>query len=141
MGTGNYWLANAETVYIDCDDVYHDEDDIMDEICFMDFVDVVTSLIPVKSFYPCEKYVHGFRERRLVIAENGWYHLSILQWHTYFAVNVELKSAHESDPWEFNPLASYHHAAIARKIFNALASAFQLRVRTSAWTSGLYQCS
>jgi hypothetical protein len=140
MGAGNYWLTNAETVYVDCDDVYGNDDEYyFDDVSFRDFIESITSLIPIKSFSSTEKHIYDFQETRLVIAENGWYHITVVEWHTYFAINIELKPAHESDPWEFNPLAIYQHAATAKKIFDEISHYFQLRVRTSAWTSGLYQ--
>ena len=148
MGIGNYYLTNAHTVYVDHDQVYGEWDSSKDQHKFIetesdfafhydDFIEVLADLIPATYSLFSERVIEFDRhECRRMIAENGFYRISVVEYHGYFAVNVELKAAHESKPWEFNPLAIHGHARAATRIFDLLATRYELRVRTSAWTSG-----
>jgi hypothetical protein len=148
MGAGNYFLDNAHTVYVDHDQVYGEWDSSKDQYQYIeteddfafhydDFIDGLTDLIPATySFFTEVNIVCGYRECRRIVAENGFYNISVVDYHSYFAVNVELKAAREGEPWEFNPLAVHGHARAAARIFDSLATRYQLRIRTCAWTSG-----
>jgi hypothetical protein len=63
-----------------------------------------------------------------------------VDWQGYIALNVELKEADEFDPWEYHPLAVYHHESAATRIFDSLYHCgLQLSQRSSGWTSSRYQ--
>ena len=139
MGVGNYWLENAETVYVDYDDIYsaeegEDYDFIDQEFEFADFKSNVLSCLP-KSFTPTDRYFN--REGR-VLAKNGFYDLVLVCWEGYVAVNLVVKEEDYRSPWERNPLADYHLTRTAGIIFDKLHALYPLRVRCSGWTSGQY---
>jgi hypothetical protein len=151
MGAGNYYLENAFTVYVDHEEIYGEWNAEAEEFkgivsdCdysfyFREFINTIRNLLPV-WFNACE----GYRPdgRGLIIAESQFYRVSVVDWEGYFAVNVELidQSCYEDDAEQSALIekAKDLHLYHAEKVFGSLAELYPLRVRTSAWTSGLYQ--
>ncbi len=152
MGVGVYWQENAFTVFVDDEELYaeysiekqqhenieHDDDY---QSLHEDFVQEVLELLPESYEVLTDTWEGGYSfgdVSRQILAENGFYRVSLVDWHGMQAINVELRQAHYSDSWEFNPLAVHHHGRAATKIFDALAERFALRGRTSGWTTGCY---
>ena len=147
MGVGNYLLRDAKTIYIDDESVYGAWDREKEQFEFVEcefdyqflydcMIEHILELLP-KSYMPVKRKFHG--ERR-VIAANGFYDISVVDWQGYLALNVELKEADEFDPWEYHPLAVYHHEKAATRIFDSLYHCgLQLSQRSSGWTSSRYQ--
>ena len=148
MGIGNFYLKNAHTVYVDHDQVYGEWDversqfeliENDDDFLFFydEFIESVVEVIPASyERFTMRVVEYDRHDCRRMIAENGFYRISVVDYHTYFAVNVELKTAWECAPWEYNPLAVHGHARAASRFFDALATRYELMVRTSIWTTG-----
>lgn len=135
MGVGNFYIDDAETVYIDKDIFIDTQDDELYPFYFEDLTESIRQVLP--ESYDQENRYFGRDEGR-VIAENGFYQIVLTDWEGYIAVSVALK---ETDYWQGNgicSLASYHLNARARKIFDALSEFYDLRIRCCAWTSGPY---
>lgn len=144
MGVGNYYLENAETVYVDHESVYgeylldenrYSEIDHDDDYRFLyeDFIRGLRALLPA-SYEEVDRFAGG-RNEGVVVAENGFYCLTVVDWQTYFAVNLCLKT---NDYGETHPLAAYHQDAAASSLFNKLSQQYPLRVRCGPWTTGTY---
>jgi len=136
MGVGNYYLTGAKTVYIEHEAIYGDEPDGVFDAAFL----VDESLIPLiadslpKSFCTLPRTDRYWADReRKVIAESGLFRVSLVDWHGYFAVNVEV-----IDEQLATPLARHMLEKTASRIFDALNEVFALRVRNTGWTSSLY---
>ncbi len=150
MGIGNYFLTNAETVYIYNDQVYGEWDEVRQEYSeiehrddypffYQDLMEALRGLLPA-SYRRVDRVIYEYREARQVIAENGFYAVSIIEWGgVYFALNVEILPGHETSADGLHPLAKYHLRTAAQKVFDRLVAAgFALSVRTSGYTSGPY---
>jgi hypothetical protein len=147
MGVGNFYLENAETIYIDHEAIYGpylvDEDRFEDiehdfdyQLRYEDLIDSLTSLLsPTYDVEPSSVWRHEGR----MIAENNFYEIVIVDWQSYFAVNVVLK---DDDDYErgVHPLAEANHAKAATAFFDRIAAIYpdHVRQRSSAWTSSRY---
>ena len=138
MGAGHFCLANASTVHIELpfDEAWepwelHDETQWFIE----NVKKTVQSLLP-KSFTEPTFNVRTIDGE--IIAENGFYKVLLTSWCSYIAISVQIKEANWSEPWEFNPLALFHHASASTKLFDELSEQYEVRIATSAWTSGAY---
>lgn len=145
MGVGNYQLSNAKTIYIDNESVYGRWDDqslqfefIESEIdfqfCFDDLIERITDVLP--NSYSSH---HQFTFDRIIIAENSFYRVSIVEWQQYFALNIELNISDDQNTERCSALAKYHHDRSAKRIFDALYhDGLILRQRICGWTSEKY---
>jgi hypothetical protein len=136
MGIGNYYLNSAESVYIAKEEVYgedfHDEgfdDFIHSPFFYEDLICHIIEALP-KCFRQIPKRYWLDRER-LVIAESGLYRVSVVDWDSYFSINIEV-----IDDTAASSLAKYHLDRTSSRIFDELSQIYCLRIRTSAWTSG-----
>ena len=129
MGVGNYFLSQAQTVYVDMWDVYSsDEPDT-----WWDYQQLVDNILEVLS--PAYRYRHlqGVwldRERKL-LAESDHFRVTLVEWESYFAVNVE--KAVDTGSRRQLPRGGLLHEAMA--IFERLNARYPLRVRDTGWTS------
>lgn len=135
MGVGNFFITGAETAYVD-HDLVRDCEDEFDDFGFDDLVANIISILP-KTFEPTTKKTHH-DDGGLLIAESGFYDVTVVDWETYYAVNVIPKEAYWSEPWDVNPLAVYHLPRVSASIFDKLHEMYPLRIRCCAWTSGQY---
>ncbi|MGI2205188.1 hypothetical protein ACROAH_15110 [Shewanella oncorhynchi] len=136
MGVGHFVLRHTNTVHIEYPyDANWEEWELHDESVFMyeGAKAAVLRHLP-KSFTATNEQLKTGE----VIAENAFYKVLFTNWCHYLAISVQVKDAHWSQPWEFNPLALYHHASTSKKLFDKLSHEFEVRVATSAWTSGVY---
>lgn len=146
MGVGNYFIENGKTVQINHQQIYGEytdegfeliEDEFDYQFYFDEFIVRLRELIP-ESYDPYDGYDH--RESSRIIAENNFYAVQVKDWEGYVAVSLALK---EDDGFHsgVHPLAEYHLDARANTLFDKLATCFELRISTCAWTSGAYEIS
>jgi hypothetical protein len=92
MGVGNYLLRDAKTIYIDDESVYgawNSEKEQFEFVeCDFDYqflydcmIEHILELLP-KSYTPVKRKFH---DERRVIAENGFYDISVVDWQGYIA--------------------------------------------------------
>ena len=132
MGTGNYYLVGAESVYIDMEDVYGKEYWEADLSHYFDddfdnFISIIIDNLP-SSFQQTERC--WLDNERQLIAQSGMYNVSIVDWESYFSLNIEV-----IDDIKCSPLAEYHLPTIAERIFDNLNQIYNLRERDTSWTS------
>lgn len=138
MGVGNFYLTNAHTVYVDHEHIYDEvESDDFDAQPWQydDLISNIKSVLPT-TFVDNSKYVTEYQDECLVLAESGLFVVTVRDWQGYVAVNIAIKDSISEGPTL--GLANHHHWPTARKIFDALAELYPLRVRCCAWTSGEY---
>lgn len=141
MGAGNWIpslyrdesgaLPDYEMVYVDNDGIYADVSR-QSEFDFEDFNEIVLRKLP-KSFYPVRQWKneYGFSDSMYIIAENGLMYL--------VGADNESSTALAFIPKEDAPAFKVGMMRkVAKKVFDQLADIYDLRVRTSAWTSGEY---
>lgn len=132
MGVGNYYLSHAQTVYVDMWDVYSsDEPDT-----WWDYQQLVDNILEVLSPAYRPRHLQGVwldRERKL-LAESDHFRVSLVEWESYFAVNVETAISTESR--RRLPRGGLLKEAMA--IFERLNARYPLRVRDTGWTSMPY---
>ena len=132
MGIGNYYLDAAESVYIDKEEVYGEYywEDEFSEFSFFydDLISHILDALP-PSFHKT-KCSWLDRERQL-IAESGMFRISIVDWESYFSLNVEV-----IDDIQCASLAKHHLHRTSSRIFDKLNQIYGLHIRCSAWTSG-----
>ena len=132
MGVGNFYLDNAETVYIYIDEVYPDDE--YDEFYYEDMVETLLGFLPA-SFSQVENEWH---EKGRVIAENGFFKIVVTSWEHYFALSVVIIDNDDRYDWGINPLAAHQLPKVAKSLFDKVNTCYSLRIRCSAWTSGPY---
>jgi hypothetical protein len=132
MGTGNYYLVGAESVYIDMEDVYGKEYWEADLSHYFDddfdnFISIIIDNLP-SSFQQTERC--WLDRGRQLIAVSGMYLVSIVEWEGYISLNIEV-----IENIRCSPLAKYHLHTTANRIFDKLNQIYNLRVRDTSWTS------
>lgn len=147
MGVGNYCADNGITVQVSHEQIYGEytidggyeliEDEFDYQIYFNEFIGNLNSLIP-KSYDLVDEYDHY--ESARIIAENGFYTVQVKDWEGYVAVSLVLKENNDFHSG-VHPLGEYHLETRANTLCDELASCYELRVSTSAWTSGDYEVS
>lgn len=146
MGVGNYFVTNGRTVQVDHNQIYGEYIDgehefIEDEWdythLFNNFLEIVGDQLPT-GYEQVNKYDH--HEGARIIAENGFYTVQVKEWEGYVAISLVIK---DDDEYEegVHPLAKHHLDTRATTLFDKLATCYELRIRTSAWTSGKYEIS
>lgn len=146
MGVGNYLCSNGESVYIDHEQVYGEynsenefgfsdieyQEDF--QFRFNDFCDNLKSFEFPKSFEALTEVQYMGGDRGIILLENGWFYITVVEWQSYFAINVIIRPEHED-----RALAHAILPKTAKQVFDKLAEYYSLRVRCGAWTSGEYQ--
>ena len=144
MGVGNFFVRNGRSVYVDHEEVYGEfsleenrfeliEDDYDYELRFNDLCEEVKSLL--NSSYTQLDGVFQRDVEGVVIGENGLFLVTIVDWESYFSVNVIPRPDLEDH------VQNLAHATIDRAslaLFDKMAEHWYLRVRCCAWTSGPY---
>ena len=146
MGVGNFYLSNAETIYIDHSAVYgeflldedryeHLENELDSEIYYEDLIDDLRELLP-KSY---DIDIRESAKEGVIIAENRFYQISIVDYVGYFAINVILQDDFGFEN-EVHPLAEANHVKAATSFFDKIVDRYPGHVnqRCCAWTSGEY---
>ena len=132
MGIGNYYLEDAESVYIDKEDVYGEDYWLSEYLEFAfefdDLISHVLHTLPASFQRSCKTWLDN---ERLLIAESEMFRVCIVDWESYFSLNIEPK-----DDTPCAGLARYHLNKTAKRIFDKLNKIYHLRIRCSAWTSG-----
>lgn len=145
MGAGNWIpslyrdengaLPDYEMVYVENESIYGEnwDDPDLRQFDFQNFEDMVEKILP-DSFEPARHWVSddGFISAMYVFAENGLFYLVMQEWESYVALALIPKQKNRN-------LAEGKLSQTAKKIFDKLATRYDLSVRTSAWTSAPYQ--
>jgi len=139
MGAGNFYIKDAETVYVDDSQIFYENEDgeiEYDDFYYDDLIDHVRETLP-KSY--CDVDKHFNRDSGKVIAENDFYEIVVTGWEGYYAVSVALKESDYDNQGNMYSLAKSHLDKRAKQIFDKLSEYYDLRVRSSGWTSGPYE--
>ena len=147
MGVGNFTMNNTETLYLDHEAIYGEylshecrfenlDDESDASFYFEDLIDLVRDLLPKTYNTDIREYDSDLG---VIIADNRFYQITIVDWHTYFAINVVLQDdfAYEA---EVHPLAEANHYKTAISLFDKIAEHHpeHVRRRCCAWTSCSY---
>lgn len=128
MGVGNWFPSIYDAEDVEYRMVYV----VDDEIDMYYLVEFLINLLP-DSFYEVNgwDYREGFIEQMYILAENQLMHLVMHEWHTYIAICFIPRT----DAPSFKDHAVHK---LSKKVFDALADEFELRVRSGPWTSAPY---
>jgi len=127
MGIGNYHLDGARSVYIDLEQVYGEG------YLFCDHEDYQNLLQHIKqslSISYRETHAIWLDDDRKLIFQSGMFRVSIVEWGYYFSLNIEVIANRPA-----SSLAEFRLDQEADRIFDYLSGFYDLRVRSSAWTS------
>lgn len=137
MGRGN-WIPSTENlnkfVYVEYIKFVDDEgNETDDDFCAgsidMLFDSIFECYIPSKSWYVCRQ---NKRSYELSSIENGLFKITIHPYESYIAVCFEVR---EDAP----AFAKFHLQPQSKKLFDFLSKRFNVRVRTSCWTTAQYK--
>lgn len=138
MGSGSYFLRNAKTVYVDKWDVHTSDDYETDSYQeYRDFIDLILRALP-------RLYVPRFSQRvwldqdRLLLAESREYRISLVEWESYYAINLEFVPGRYNGR-DLPPSADYRLSCESVQIFDQILEFYALKVRVCGWTSRLYK--
>ena len=139
MGRGNFYLEDDEGRGYPM--VFIDEEELED---YESPSAIIGEFLP-DSFYLPDVNRRSHRNERGfcgTAGENGLVTVSLFDNQNSYAIVVSPKEEHVRD-WEYGAtqtlnLAKRYMYEFAEKFFNKLSERFELRIRTSAWTSGLY---
>jgi len=144
MGVGNFFVRDGRSVYVDHEEVYGEfilEEDRFEQIecdedyrfMYEDFCEEVKSLL--NTSYTQLNGVSRRDVEGVAVGENGLFLVTIVDWESYFSVNVIPRPDLE-DHVERLAHATIDRAALA--LFDRMAELWDLRVRCCAWTCGPY---
>lgn len=138
MGVGNYVLRHAKTVYVDKWDVHTSDDYEADSYHeYRDFIRMVLGVLP-------KFYVQKFAQRiwldddRLLLAESDLFRLSLVDWDSYYALNLEY-CPEIFKGRDLPTSADYRLSRESMQIFDQILEFYSLKVRVCGWTSQLYK--
>jgi hypothetical protein len=139
MGVGIYYSTDGISVLTE-GPLHNDELDYSENVREGDFfygqliIDIREVLPKTYSDIDLEKSDHG---EGIVIAENSFYEVSIVPWECDYAIVVHPT---QDDDYEegYHPLAVANLSRAAHSIFSKLSQLYELRVRTSGYTTGKY---
>lgn len=144
MGVGNFFVRDGRSVYVDHEEVYGEfslEENRFELIefdedygfRFNEFCKAVKSLLNESYEQFDGKFLRDIEG--IVIGENGLFLVTIVDWESYFSVNVIPRPDLEDH------VERLAHATIDRAsltLFDRMAELWDLSVRCCAWTSGPY---
>lgn len=141
MGAGVYYSKDGRSVLTDGYSWDDSLDDWINHECstwhFHNLIDDIRSCLPKTYEKPYYKSDERGIDGSTVIAFNEFYEVSILGWECDYAIIVQPK---ENPDFEsgYHPLCIANLDVAAERIFSNLSKKYDLRVRTSGYTTSPY---
>lgn len=140
MGAGVFYSEDGKSVLVNGAEYIGDQSQgdayLQQELFFDDLVGNIESVLPetYDSYYKGRRAV---ADDAYVIAENSFYQVSVKGWECDYALIVH-PLPNEDFVTGYHPLALANLETAADKIFRAVAGMYELRVRTSGYTTCAY---